>query len=67
MKIHFQDSTFIWRLVCALQLSEELDKVDEKLKAAEDLLESKVSFQPSHGGVVDSSLRYYSDGSGRCP
>lgn len=32
------------RLVSFLQLSEELDKVDEKLKAAEDLLESKVSF-----------------------
>jgi len=31
------------RLVCIFQLSEELDKVDEKLKAAEDLLESKVS------------------------
>lgn len=57
MMIHFQDCTFTWTLVRALQLSEELDKVDEKLKAAEDLLESKVSFQPSHGGVVNSSLR----------
>ena len=33
----------IYKIDLSLQLSEELDKVDEKLKVAEDLLESKVS------------------------